>query len=190
MAFLTELWLAILLSAVFVFIVSSVIHMALPVHKNDVRKMNNEDALLEAMRSNDVGPGAYMFPCAESMKAMGTPEMQEKLKKGPVGWLTILPPGGFNIGKSLVWWFVFSLIVSVLVAYVGWHGLGPGAAYLKVFQLTGAAAVLGYSVGYFNDSVWKGQSWTTTGKFILDGVAYSLVTAGTFGWLWPAAPGP
>ena len=88
MDFLTELWLAILLSAVFVFIVSSVIHMALPVHKNDVRKMNNEDAILEAMRSNSVGPGAYMFPCAESMKAMGTPEMQEKLKKGPVGWLT------------------------------------------------------------------------------------------------------
>ncbi len=55
--------------------------------------------------------------------------------------------------------------------------------------MTGAAAALGYSVGYFNDSVWKGQSWTTTGKFILDGIAYSLVTAGTFGWLWPAAPG-
>ncbi len=102
MEFLTELWLAILLSSVFVFVVSSVIHMALPWHKGDVRKMSNEDAVLEAMRSNGVEPGAYMFPCAESTKAMGTPEMQEKFKRGPVGWLTVVPPGGFNIGKSLV----------------------------------------------------------------------------------------
>ncbi|MEE9129274.1 MAG: hypothetical protein V3T84_04600 [Phycisphaerales bacterium] len=186
MAFLTELWLPILLSAVFVFIVSSVIHMALPIHKGDYKKMKNEVAVLEAMRANGIEPGAYMFPCAGSMKEMGSPEMVEKLKKGPVGWLTVVPPGGFNIGKSLVWWFVYSLIVGVLVAYVGWHGLGAGAGYLDVFQITGAAAVLGYAVGYFHESIWKGASWGTTAKFIFDGVAYSLVTAGTFGWLWPA----
>ncbi len=100
---------------------------------------------------------------------------------------TMVPPGGFNIGKSLVWWFVYSLMVGVLVAYVGWNGLDAGAGYLDVFQITGAAAVLGYAVGYFHESIWKGASWGTTAKFILDGVAYSLVTAGTFGWLWPAA---
>ncbi len=44
MDFLTELWLAILLSAVFVFIVSSVIHMALPVHKNDVRPISRSSS--------------------------------------------------------------------------------------------------------------------------------------------------
>ena len=189
MEFLSELWLAILLSAVFVFIVSSVLHMVIPIHKGDYKKLANEDAVLEAMRTNGVEPGEYMFPCAGSMKAMGTPEMVEKLKKGPVGWLTVVPSGGFNIGKSLVWWFVYSLVVSVLVAYVGWHGLDPGAPYLKVFQLTGAAAVMGYAVGHFHDSIWKGASWTTTGKFIFDGVIYGLVTAGTFGWQWPAAAG-
>ena len=175
MAFLTELWLPILLAAVFVFIVSSVIHM------------KNEVAVLEAMRANGVEPGAYMFTCAASMKGMGSPEMVVKLKKGPVGWLTVAPPGGFKIAKSLVWWLVFALIVGVLVAYVGGHGLGAGAGYLDVFQITGAAAVLGYSIGHFHDSVWNGASWGTTAKFIFDGVAYALVTAGTFGWLWPDA---
>ncbi len=189
MAILTELWLPIVLSAVFVFIASSVIHMAIPIHAGDYKKMANEDTVLEAMRANGVEPGWYMFPCAGSMKAMGTPEMQEKFKRGPVGWLTVVPSGGFNIGRSLVWWFVFSLLVSGLVAYVGWYSLGPGAAYLKVFQITGAAAVLGYAIGHFHDSIWKGQSWVTTGKFIFDGVVYALVTAGTFGWLWPAAAG-
>ncbi len=187
MAFLTELWLAIVAAAVFVFVVSSVIHMALPIHKGDYKKMSNEDAVLEAMRANGVAPGCYMFPCAGSMKEMGTPEMVEKLKKGPVGWLTVAPPGGFNIGKSLVWWFVYCLLIGVLVAYVGWHTLGPGAGYLTVFRITGAVAVLGYAVGYFHDPIWKGGSWATAGKFIFDGVVYALVTAGTFGWLWPKA---
>ncbi len=187
MEFLTELWLPIVLSAVFVFIASSIIHMALPIHKSDVKKMKNEDAILDAMRSNDVEPGAYMFPCAGSMKEMSSPEMIAKIEKGPVGWLTVLPPGGFNIGKSLVQWFVFSLIVSLLVAYVGWHGLGAGARYLDVFRLSGAAAILVYAIAPMNDSIWKGARWGTTGKFVFDGVIYGLVTAGTFGAMWPEA---
>ena len=187
MEFLTELWLPIVLSAVFVFIVSSVIHMALPIHKGDYKKMKNEHAVLESLRANGVEPGAYMFPCAGSMKEMGSPEMVAKRQAGPVGWLTVVPPPGCSVGKSLIWWFVYCLIVGVLVAYVGWHSLGAGAGYLGVFRITGAAAVLGYAAGHFHDSIWKGVRWNTTAKFILDGAVYGLVTAGTFGWLWPHA---
>lgn len=113
--------------------------------------------------------------------------MTAKVESGPCGFLTVLPPGGWHMGKSLVWWFVFSLIVGTLVAYLSWHALDPGAAYLEVFRITGMAAVLAYAVGHFHESIWKGVSWSTTGKFIFDGVVYGLVTAGTFGWLWPAA---
>jgi len=52
-AFLTELWLPILLSAVFVFIASCISRMLLPFHKKDYRKMNNEDAVTD--RSFDFG---------------------------------------------------------------------------------------------------------------------------------------
>ena len=187
MAFLTDLWIPILLSAVFVFIASCISHMLLPFHKKDYKKMNNEDAVMDAMRTGGVKPGTYTFPCAGSMKEMGTPEMVEKMKRGPVGLLTVMPPGGFNMGKSLSAWFVFILIVSALVAYVGRHTLADGAAYLDVFRITGAAAILGYAVGVMNDSIWKGQPWGTTAKFMFDGAAYALLTAGTFGWLWPAA---
>jgi uncharacterized membrane protein YraQ (UPF0718 family) len=186
MEFLAQLWLPILLSAVFVFIVSSVIHMATPMHKGDYKKMQNEDAVLEALRTNGVAPGMYMFPCACSMKEMNSPEMVEKRKRGPVGWLCI-QPGGFNMGRSLALWFVFCLIVGVFTGYVAWHALGPGVPYLRVFRIAGTAAILGYAVGYFQDSVWKGAKWSTTAKFIFDGVIYGLVTAGTFGWLWPQA---
>lgn len=190
MTFLAELWLPIVLSAVFVFVVSSVIHMATPMHKGDFRKLKNEDAVLESMRAHGVEPGAYMFPCAGSMKEMSSPEMIEKVKRGPVGWLTVAPPGGINMGKSLVWWFLYTLVIGTVVAYVGWHALGPGASYLAVFRVVGAAAVLAYGLGgHITDSIWKGVSWATTAKFVVDGILYALVTAGTFGWLWPdAAP--
>jgi hypothetical protein len=187
MEFLVQLWLPILLSAVFVFIVSSVIHMATPMHKGDFRKLKDEDAVMNALRAAGVTPGTYMFPCAESMKDMCAPEIVEKQKGGPAGWVTIAAPGGFNMGRSLVLWFVFCLIVGVFTAYVTWHALGAGAPYLRVFRIAGTAAILGYAVGYFQDSVWKGAKWGTTAKFIIDGVIFGLVTAGTFGWLWPHA---
>jgi|CXWL01.1.fsa_nt_gi hypothetical protein len=189
MAFLSQLWLPIILSAVFVFIVSSIIHMALPIHKSDCKKIRNEGAVIEALRSNGVEPGEYMFPRADSMKDMCSPEMMEKVKRGPSGWLIVAPAGGFNIGKSLIHWFIYCLIVGVLSAYVGWYSLGVGAKYLTVFRITGTAAILGYAVGNIPNSIWKGASWSTTMKFIFDGVVYALVTAGTFGWLWPHAAG-
>ncbi len=187
MTFLTELWLPILLSAVFVFIASSVIHMATPMHKSDFKKLKNEDGVLESLRAHGIEPGAYIFPCAGSMKEMSSPEMIEKQKRGPVGWLTIMPPGGINIGKSLVLWFAYSVVVGVFVAYVGWHALGAGASYLSVFRIIGTAAFMTYALDHVTESIWKGLRWGTNARFFVDGVIYALVTAGTFGWLWPHA---
>jgi hypothetical protein len=186
MEFLVQLWLPILLSAVFVFIVSSVIHMATPLHKGDFRKLKDEDAVMSALRAAGVEPGVYMFPCSQCTDEKCAPKIETQ-KGGPVGWLTIAPPGGINMGRSLFLWFVYCLIVSVLTAYVAWHALGAGVPYLRVFRIAGTAAILGHAVGYFQDSVWKGAKFSTTAKFILDGVIYGLVTAGTFGWLWPHA---
>lgn len=100
--------------------------------------------------------------------------MTAKVESGPCGFLTVLPPGGWHMGKSLVWWFVFSLIVGFLVAYVGWHALDPGTGYLEVFRITGVTVIMAYAVGHFHESIWKGVSWATTGRFIFDGVVYGL----------------
>jgi hypothetical protein len=186
MEFLAALWLPILVSAVFVFVVSSIIHMALPIHANDMGKLACEDDFLDAMRKWGAAPGTYMFPGADSMKDWSNPELLEKIKRGPVGRITLFGPGGFNMGKSLAIWFALSLLVATFAGYLGWHGAGRGADYLDVFRMTGTGALLGYAFGHFHDSIWKGQSWGVTAKFIVDGIVYALVTAGTFGWLWPA----
>jgi hypothetical protein len=185
MEFLTNLWLPILLSTVFVFIVSSFLHMVLPHHKKDHLKIPGEENVLAALRAQEVPPGDYYFPRAASLKDAYSPDMIEKFKQGPVGFLTVVPSGPPNMTKPLILWFIFSLIISIFTAYIANLGLGPGAEYRAVFRLTGTVAVLGYAVTYIPDSIWKGHSWGATFRHIVDGVIYGLVTAGTFGWLWP-----
>lgn len=187
MNFLVDLWLPIVSSAVFVFVVSSVMHMLIPIHKGDHRALPNEDAVLDALREHGVGPGSYMFPCPSSMKDMGSPEMVAKYRRGPVGWMTVVPSGTLAIGKNLLQWFALSLLVSAVCAYVADFALSPGAEYLRVFRLTGTIAVMAYATGSVTESIWKGQAWSTTLKFVFDGLVYGLVTAGTFAWLWPSA---
>ena len=186
MVSLTQLWLPILLAAVFVFIASSILHMVIPIHKGDFRKMPGEDKVLAEMRTAGLQPGTYMFPGSESMKDCGSPEFIEKCKRGPVGFVTVTPSGAPGMGKNLLQWFLYSILIGVFVAYAVSLGLNRGAAYLSVFRLAGTVAILGYAMGALPDSIWKGQKWSITGKFVFDGVLYGLVTGGTFGWLWPA----
>jgi len=185
MVYLTASWLPIVLSAVFVFIVSSIIHMVLPYHRSDYKKLPNEESLLDALRKEGVSPGAYIFPCPANPKDMGSPEMLEKYKRGPVGLMTVLPNRSPMMPKHLAQWFVYCLVVGIFSAYLAGRTLGGGADYLAVFRVVGTAAILGYAVGNLADSIWKGQSWSTTLKHVFDGVVYALVTAGVFGWLWP-----
>ena len=185
MEFLTQLWLPILVAAVLVFLVSSVVHMATPMHKSDKKPLPNETAVMDALRTAGVTPGAYVFPGICSMKEMGTPEAKAKYERGPIGLVTVLPTGVPAIGKALMQWFIFTLLVGVLTAYVAWHTLPPGTDYLRVFQVTGAVAFMAYGIGVIDDSIWKGQPWSSTWKFLFDGLLYALATAGAFGWLWP-----
>lgn len=178
---LTALWLPILLTAVFVFIVSSILHMVLPIHKGYYQKVGGEAEFLATLRAKGLAPGHYMFPCAGSMKEMSTPEMVSKMNQGPVGLLTILPNGPTPMGKLLFQWFLYCALIGFVVAYIASLSLAPGAEYMKVFRLTGTVAILAFALGCIPDSIWKGVSWRITAKFIFDGIIYGLVTAGTFG---------
>ncbi|MGH7538221.1 MAG: hypothetical protein ACREMF_06280 [Gemmatimonadales bacterium] len=182
---ISALWLPILLSAVIVFVASSVVHMVLTYHRSDYRKLPNENRVLDALRAENLAPGLYLFPHAATPKEMGTPEMLEKYKRGPVGLLTALPSGPPTMAKNLVQWFVFCLVVGVFVAYVAGRTVGPGTAYLPVFRIAGTVAFLGYAGSRAADSIWSGQPWGNTAKHYVDGIIYALLTAGVFGWLWP-----
>ena len=70
-------------------------------------------------------------------------------------------------------------------AYVAGRALAPGTEYPRVFQLVGATAFVGYSLALLQTSIWYRRAWKLTIKSIFDGLIYALLTAGTFGWLWP-----
>ncbi|MGH7676013.1 MAG: hypothetical protein ACREMV_12145 [Gemmatimonadales bacterium] len=179
------LWLPMLVSAVIVYIASSVVHMVLTHHRSDYRKLANENRVLDALRGENLTPGNYLFPHAGTPKNMRSPEMVEKYKRGPVGILTMLPSGPPAMTKNLVQWFVFCLAVGVFVAYVTGRTLAPGASYLAVFRIAGTVAFLGYAGSRASDAIWFGQPWSSTVKHIIDGFVYALLTAGVFAWRWP-----
>lgn len=101
---LSSLWIPILVSAVLVFVVSSVLQMLLPVHKSDFRKLPKEDETLEAMGKLGIPPGDDMFPLCSSMGEMKDPKSLAKMEKGPVGMLTVMPRGPPAMGASLALW--------------------------------------------------------------------------------------
>ena len=75
MGFLATLYLPILLSSVFVFIASSLVHMVVKWHASDYGKLPDEDKLRAAFRASGVGPGQFVMPNCSSMKDLGSPEM-------------------------------------------------------------------------------------------------------------------
>ena len=184
MAFLATLWLPILLSAVFVFIASSVMHMLLPYHRSDYSQLPEEDKILSVLRTVTLKRGLYVFPFC-THKDMKSPAIVEKYKQGPVGFLTILPSGPPAMPKFLIQWFLYCLLIGFFVAYLAAHTIATGANYRVVFRVVGTAAFLPYGVGQVSNGIWKGQKWSAATKEILDGLVYALLTAGTFGWLWP-----
>jgi hypothetical protein len=179
------LWLPILLSAVLVFVASSIIHMALPIHKSDYRKLPDEEKVLDTMRASGVTPGReYRFPYC-TQKEMKSPEAIDKFKRGPVGLLVVMPNGAMSMGKFLGQWFIYCVVVSIFAAYLTGRTRMPGADYPEVFRVAGCTAFIGYALAQAQNSIWRGVTWGITLKHMLDGLIFGLLTGGTFGWLWP-----
>jgi len=185
MVSLGSLVLPIVLSAVLVFVTSWLAHMVFKYHASDYTKLPNEDAVRAAIRASNPPPAQYIIPYASGMKEMETAEMKQKYAEGPVAVLNLKRPGPYSMGPTLGQWFVFTLVVSLFVAYAAAHAIPPGTPYLQVFRVVGTIAFLAYAAGQVPAAIWMGKPWSVAWKEVLDGLLYALVTAGTFGWLWP-----
>lgn len=182
---LLSLWLPILLSAVAVFVVSAVIHMMTGWHAGDYPKLADQDKVMDALRPFGIPPGDYMLPMCSSRQEMVSPEFTEKMKKGPVVVMTVVPPGPPSMTSNLVQWFVYSLVVGLFAAYVASRALAPGAGFMPVLRFASTTAFVGYALALWQMSIWYHRSWTTTLKSTIDGLVYALLTGAILGWLWP-----
>jgi hypothetical protein len=182
---LTSLVIPVLVSAVLVFVVSSIMHMLLTYHRADWRKLPNEDEVLDTLRRLAVPPGDYAAPYAGGPEAMKQPEFVAKMTKGPTALMTVAAGAPPAMGTALLLWFVYSAVVAFFAGYLASRVLPPGTHYLAVFRVVGTSAFMGYSLALAQRSIWYKQSWATTCRSMFDGLVYALLTAGTFGWLWP-----
>jgi len=183
MEFITSLWMPILVSAVLVFIVSSLVHMVLGYHAADYQKLANEDQTMDTLRGLNIPPGHYVMPKASGMKEFSSEAHKAKMMKGPVMFMHVRG-GGAGMGKNLVQWFVFCIVVSFFSAYLAANTLASDADYLVVFRIVGCVAFMGYGLALFQEAIWGGRSWRSTWTGVFDALLYAAVTAGTFGWLW------
>ena len=185
MVSLASLWLPIVLSAVIVFLAGAVIHMAPLWHKSDYPRMPREEDAMNALRPLAIPPGDYFIPRASGMQDMRTAEFKEKMARGPVAVLTVMPNGMIPMNLRLAQWFVFLIVVSLFAAYIAGRTLPVGTPYPRVFQIVSATAFIGYSLALCELSIWYRRSWSLALKSALDGLIYGLLTGGVFGWLWP-----
>lgn len=185
MVALGSLWLPILLSAVLVFFAGFALHTLVDWHWNDYAALPDEPGFMEAVRRFAIGRGQYHFPKPGSRAEFADPAFVEKAKAGPVGILYVLEPMAGPGGRRLAQHFAYCLVIGLFAAYLAGATLQAGAPYLAVFRVVGTAAFLGYAGAVPLNAIWFGWSWSATWKTVADGLLYALLTAGTFGWLWP-----
>jgi hypothetical protein len=183
----TSLIIPTLVAAVVVFLASFVIHMVLPYHRTDLRKLSDqqEDQILDVVRRLNLSPGDYGAPHPGSPDRMKDPAFMEKMKKGPIVLLNVSPGSPPALGKSLALWFLYTMVVGIFAGYVTGRAVGPGTEYLTVFRFVGTTAFMGYSLALLHESIWYKRPWARTLKSMFDGLVYAVLTAGVFGWLWP-----
>ncbi len=182
---LASLWMPVLLSAIGVFIASSLIHMVFQWHQSEYRKLPNEAEMRALVSAANLAPGQYVMPHCPSGKEMQSAEVQQKFKEGPVAALTVRANGMPNMGITLGQWFGLTVVVALLSACLACMVLPRGADHRTVFHFFAAVTFMSYATGSFINGIWMGKLWRAVATDVLDSSIYALLTGAAFAWLWP-----
>ena len=182
-----SLLVPIILSAVAVFLLSAILHMAVPWHKSDYAPLPNEDAALSALASLAIPPGDYSAPGPFRPDGSKNPDFMSRLKSGPMYMMTVTRPNAFNMGNTLGVWFLFTVLVAVISACLAGSVVEPGGDRHDIFHYAGAATFLSYSLGEWPLAIWYHRKWSTVLKNTVDALLYAAVTGFIFTHFWPTA---
>ncbi len=191
MDFITALWLPILVSAVAVFVACAVGWMVIGHHNKDYKTFPKAEELVGHLKAWNAPHGSYMFPTAcEGGTAEERKKARERMFKDPTGLIVIMRPA--NMGLNMLATFSVNVLVSVLIAYVGWntlaHGPGAGASFGQVFQVLGTVGVLAYTASSIPNGIWYQMPRRAMLMNFIDGVVSGLMTGAIFSAMWPAGP--
>jgi mannitol-specific phosphotransferase system IIBC component len=180
MTFFFALWLPILVSAVVLFIASSIAWTVLTHHFHDHNKLPNEEEFMAQVRSMELPNATYIFPLYLSHKDAQNPDNVKRYNDGPRGVIMLWDVP--NIGRNLGLTFLYFFIIATVTAYIGWASMGPGVGFLKAFQVIGAIGVLVFASSGQLNAIWFPRR--TLNDF-LDGVVFGVLMGLVFGLLWP-----
>ncbi|HMN39897.1 MAG TPA: hypothetical protein PKE29_03565 [Phycisphaerales bacterium] len=204
MEFLAHLWLPILVSGVVVWIVSFLCWMVIGHHKKDTLAIPKESEFIDTIRRMGIAPGDYMFPEPQSCRGMTKEERtrwaKEKWVAGAMGHLRVWADPSMSLNMFLT--FLFFLVASAVLAYLGWavlpHGsiigvnvggttiaAGMAPTFAKVFQVIATGGILAYCFASFPNDLWFQKSRRAMVMNFIDGVVYALITATIFAYFWP-----
>ena len=184
MALLIPLWLPILLSAAAIWVISAIVGMALPHHKQDWIGLPDEDGFMDYIRRSGIKPGNYVFPDFRDREAMKSEKTEKALKEGPVGHLSVWQTP-VTMGGKMVATFIVYLVVSTLIAYLTRVALPGPAEFAKVFRIAATAGILAYSFSFIPNALWFGAYKRTIIASVIDGIVFCLITGAIFAWRWP-----
>jgi hypothetical protein len=180
---LAQLWLPIILSAVALFFASFLSWMILGLHKADWNKAPDEDRLTKALVDCGLERGtSYMLPMCDTKERMKDPAFQKRLADGPNGIITIFQKN--DMGRNLALTFIYFVITSVCLAYLGTIAFKPGAPTVDVFRFFAAAGLLTHLAAMVPQSVWFKNRIV---GHAIESIAYACILGGIFAGLWPKA---
>jgi hypothetical protein len=111
---------------------------------------------------------------------MKSEEFQRKHEQGPVGIMTVF--GKVNMGRNLGLTFLYFVVVSFCLAYLGTLGLQADDDFMKVFRFIATAALLAYLPAILQHSIWF--HCRVVGH-VFESIVYALITGAIFGAMWP-----
>jgi len=186
MEFLIDLWLPILIATIVLFFLSFFFWALLPHHFGDHKKLPDEDAFMDFLRSQNVPPGNYIYPCAQKASEQHSKENVEKYTTGPRGLLDVyeMPNMAVNLSKTILY-FLVTVSTIAYITHVACPPASENLDFMRVFRISGTIAILTYATSNILHRVWfKKRVWTE----IVDGIIYGLVLGLIFAsfWSYPA----
>ena len=177
-----SLWLPVLLTTLATFIACSLAWTVLPHHRSDFEKLPDEEAFRRTL--GPIAAGQYHIPWM-SPEGRKSPEWQAKVAEGPTGILRVWPRGPIKMGKFLIQQAAYLFVTAFVIGYILRHSLHPGDPCMEVFRMATSVALCAHCLALIPESIWFGKPWCATWKSVADGIAYALLTGGTFALLWP-----
>ena len=156
--------------------------MVLQLHRNDWRKLEEQDQFIDAVRQAQVRPGNYMFPCCQSAAERKSEAFTRKWQDGPSSVISVF--GKPNMGRQLVLTFIYFLVVTFCLGLLASFTLGIGAPFLDVFGFVAIAGLLAFLAAIVQHAIWFGCRIV---GHIIESIAYAMITGAIFAALWPGA---